>query len=118
MDTISLSGIRAVGHHGVFAHERRDGQPFVVDVELRLPVDDVSDRLENTVNYAEVAQAIEDVIVGEPRDLIETVAGDVVRRCLSFPGVESVKVTVHKPQAPLPQSFADVAVTITRSLND
>ncbi|MDF1487728.1 dihydroneopterin aldolase [Tessaracoccus caeni] len=118
MDKIVLSGIRAVGHHGVFAHERRDGQPFVVDVELRLPVDEISDRLENTVNYAEVAQAVEDVITGEPRDLIETVAGDVAARCLSFPRVESVQVTVHKPKAPLSQSFTDVAVTITRSMND
>ncbi|HMR50754.1 MAG TPA: dihydroneopterin aldolase [Arachnia sp.] len=118
MDRITLTGIRAVGYHGVFEHERRDGQPFVVDVELHRPLDTSSDALEGTVNYAEVAQAVEDIITGQPRDLIETVAGDVARRCLAFAGVQSVCVTVHKPRAPLPQEFSDVAVTIRRSLND
>lgn len=118
MDRITLTGIRAVGYHGVFDHERRDGQPFVVDIELHRPLDTTSDDLAGTVNYAEVAQAVEDIITGRPRDLIETVAGDVASRCLTFPGVQSVCVTVHKPNAPLPQEFSDVAVTIRRSLND
>lgn len=118
MDRITLTGIRAVGYHGVFEHERREGQPFVVDVELRLQLDTTSDQLDGTVNYAEVAQAIEDIITGEPRNLIETVAGEIAGRCLAFTGVQSVQVTVHKPKAPLSQSFSDVAVTITRSLND
>jgi len=118
VDRITLTGIRAVGYHGVFEHERRDGQPFVVDVELHRPLDTTSDALAGTVNYAEVAQAVEDIITGRPRDLIETVAGDVANRCLGFPGVQSVCVTVHKPSAPLPQDFSDVAVTIRRSLND
>lgn len=50
MDRITLTGIRAVGYHGVFEHERRDGQPFVVDVELHRPLDTTSDALAGTVD--------------------------------------------------------------------
>lgn len=99
----------------MFEHERREGQPFVVDVVLELKLDTVSDDLDRTVSYADIADEVESVITGEPRDLIETVAGEIASRCLSHGRVERVTVTVHKPQAPLTQSFSDVSVTISRS---
>lgn len=99
----------------MFDHERRDGQPFIVDVELELDLDTTSDDLASTVSYADIADDVEAVITGEPRDLIETVAGEIASRCLSRGTVERVTVTVHKPQAPLAQTFADVSVTISRS---
>ena len=115
IDSITLSGLTATGFHGVFPEERRDGQPFVVDVTMSLSVDTDSDSLTTTVNYAEIAAAVEEIITGEPVNLVETVAGRIAQRCLEHPLVEEVSVTVHKPQAPLPQTFDDVAVTIHRS---
>ncbi|WP_353081445.1 dihydroneopterin aldolase [Tessaracoccus lapidicaptus] len=115
IDRITLTGLTATGYHGVFDHERRDGQPFVVDVVLELPVDTRSDDLATTVDYGAVARDVEDVITGEPRNLIETVAGEIAERCLAHGRVERVTVTVHKPSAPLSQTFTDVAVTISRS---
>ncbi|SHJ16930.1 dihydroneopterin aldolase [Tessaracoccus bendigoensis DSM 12906] len=115
IDRINLTGLRATGHHGVFEHERRNGQPFVVDVELSLELDTASDDLSRTVSYADIAREVEAVITGEPRDLIETVAGDIAARCMAHGRVEHVSVTVHKPQAPLTQDFSDVSVTISRS---
>ncbi len=87
----------------------------MVDVELALDLDTTSDDLSRTVSYAEIAEQVEAVITGEPRDLIETVAGEIAQRCLMHNLVENVTVTVHKPQAPLTQNFADVSVTINRS---
>ncbi|NHB85450.1 dihydroneopterin aldolase [Tessaracoccus sp. HDW20] len=115
MDRISLTGLTATGHHGVFDHERRDGQRFVVDVVLELELDTTSDDLSRTVSYADIADEVEAVVTGEPRDLIETVAGEIAERCLAHGTVERAIVTVHKPNAPLSQTFADVSVTISRS---
>lgn len=115
IDRITLTGLTATGFHGVFPEERREGQPFVVDVVLELDVDTQSDDLATTVNYAEIADEVAAVITGEPRNLIETVAGEVADRCLAHGRVGSVTVTVHKPRAPLSQTFADVSVTISRS---
>lgn len=115
IDRIALTGLTANGFHGVFPEERRVGQPFVVDVVLELNVDTHSDELSSTVNYAEIADDVEAVITGEPVNLIETVAGEIANRCLSHGKVGSVTVTVHKPAAPLSQTFADVSVTISRS---
>lgn len=67
------------------------------------------------MSYAEIADEIEAVITGEPRNLIETVAGEIADRCLKHGKVGAVTVTVHKPRAPLTQKFTDVAVTISRS---
>lgn len=85
---------------------------------LELELDTVSDDLARTVSYADIADAVEAVITGEPRDLIETVAGEIADRCLAHGRVERVTVTVHKPAAPLTQTFADVSVTISRSRDE
>ena len=102
----------------MFPEERRDGQPFVVDVELSLDLDTRSDDLARTVNYAEVADQVVGVITGEPFNLVETVAGRVADRCLAFDLVAAVVVTVHKPQAPVAHDFTDLSVTIHRSKHD
>lgn len=115
IDRITLTGLTAIGYHGVFPEERRDGQPFVVDIDLELSLDTTSDDLGNTVNYAEIAAEVDAVITGEPFNLIESVAGRIAESCLSHGKVERVTVTVHKPNAPITTTFADVSVTISRS---
>jgi len=115
-DRITLTGIRAVGHHGVYDHERRDGQEFVADVELELSLADAaaSDDVADTVHYGELAEQVVAILAGEPADLLETVADRIVRAVLSYERVDAASVTVHKPQAPIPVPFGDVSVTLTR----
>lgn len=116
-DSITLSGVRAFGYHGVLAPERREGQVFVVDVCLRLDVtvaagtDDVAD----TVNYAEVAADIVAILQGPPRDLIETVVCEIADTVLRrYELLERVDVTLHKPQAPVGVPFGDVSIQVAR----
>ncbi len=115
-DLIRLTGLRVRGHHGVFDFERRDGQDFVVDVALELALDRAgrSDDLTETVHYGELAEGLAAVIAGEPVNLLETLATRLVAVCLADRRVTAATVTVHKPQAPIPLSFSDVAVTIRR----
>ena len=115
-DRITLTGLRVRGHHGVLAHERRDGQDFVIDAVLRLDTRraGASDDLSDTVDYGLLATRLADVVAGEPCDLIETLAERLAAVCLSHPLVFEVEVTVHKPQAPIALEFTDVAVTVVR----
>lgn len=115
-DLIRLTGLRVRGRHGVFDFERRDGQDFVVDVALEMPlaVAGASDELSDTVHYGELAEGLAAVIGGEPVNLLETLAERLAAVCLADERVEAATVTVHKPQAPIPLSFTDVAVTIRR----
>jgi dihydroneopterin aldolase len=116
-DHIILTGLRVRGFHGVFDFERRDGQDFVVDVDLELDLAPAaaSDKVADTVHYGELAGALSEVIAGEPVDLIETLADRLAGVCLADPRVAAATVTVHKPGAPIPQDFADVAVTLRRA---
>lgn len=115
-DRIRLAGVRGRGFHGVFEHERRDGQDFVVDVELALDLTaaGASDDLGDTVNYGEIGAAALARIEGEPFDLIERLADVIASDALSHSAVDEVTVTVHKPQAPVGVPFGDVTVTVTR----
>ena len=115
-DRIRLSGVRGRGFHGVFDHERREGQEFVVDVEVAvdLAAAGASDDLADTVNYGEIGAAALARIEGEPYDLIERVAELVAQDALAHPAVDEVTVTVHKPQAPVGVPFGDVTVAVTR----
>jgi dihydropteroate synthase/dihydroneopterin aldolase len=114
-DKILLEGIRGVGHHGVFEHERREGQEFIVDLVVHLPsrVAATSDLLADTVDYGVISQRVHELIIGDPVDLIETLAERIASAVLGL-GVASVEVTVHKPQAPIPVPFIDAAIRITR----
>jgi len=116
-DRIEIIGLRARGHHGVLAAERRDGQDFVVDAVLDVPVAAAaaSDDLARTVDYAALATALAEVVGGEPVDLIETLAERLAAVCLAQPLVAAVEITVHKPQAPVGLPFEDVRVRIRRS---
>jgi dihydroneopterin aldolase len=115
-DRIRLTGLRVHGHHGVLPAERRDGQDFVVDVALSLDLRAAggSDDLADTVDYGALAQALAEVVEGEPLDLLEALAGRLAEVCLSDRRVGSVEVTVHKPAAPLGRAFSDVSVTVVR----
>lgn len=116
-DTITVTGITAVGYHGVFDSERRAGQPFVVDVVLHLDLRTAgaTDDLTATAHYGDVAEQVVEAVTGEPLNLIEALAERIAARLLaSFPA-EAVQITVHKPQAPIPVPFGDVAVSIVRT---
>ena len=116
-DRITLTGLRARGHHGVYDFERAQGQDFLVDVRLEVDLAPAaaSDDVADTVHYGELAGRLVEVITGEPVDLIETLARRLVDVCLADPRVDAATVTVHKPHAPIPHTFADVAVTLTRT---
>jgi 7,8-dihydroneopterin aldolase/epimerase/oxygenase len=115
-DRITITGLRARGHHGVYDLERRDGQDFVVDVVLELDTAPaaVSDDVADTVHYGELAAALAGVVSGEPVNLLETLAARLARVCLEDKRVAVATVTVHKPQAPVSVPVSDLAVMIRR----
>ena len=115
-DLITLSGLRVHGRHGVFDHEREAGQDFTVDVALRTSTAEAaaSDDLAHTVDYGALADALADIVAGEPVNLIETLAERLADACLALERVDAAVVTVHKPQAPIAHHFTDVSVTIER----
>ena len=116
MDLISLTGLSVYGRHGVLPAERRDGQDFVVDVQLTVDTRGAaaSDDLADTVDYAALADRLAAVVAGEPVNLIETLASRLADVCLTDDRVISARVTVRKPGAPIPHAFSDVAVTVVR----
>jgi dihydroneopterin aldolase len=116
-DRITLTGLTVLGYHGVFDHEKRDGQQFLVDITLwlDLSVAAATDELTRTVHYGELAELAAGIVAGPPRDLIETVAGEIADAVLRRFQVDAVEVTVHKPSAPIPLTFSDVSVTMRRT---
>jgi dihydroneopterin aldolase len=120
LDQLSVTGIECWAHHGVFDHERRDGQRFVVDLTLGLDTRPAAatDDLQETVDYGSLVAQVKAAVESDPVDLVETLADRVAGVCLSGSRVEWVKVTVHKPEAPIEAQFADVALTIRRDAKD
>ena len=116
-DRIELRGLRVHGYHGVFEHERRDGQDFVIDVTVWMDLAPAaaSDDLADTLHYGELADRAAAIVAGEPCDLIETVAARVADMVMTDARVQAVEVVLHKPLAPIPLEFADVAVVVRRS---
>ncbi len=119
-DRIELRGLKVRGNHGVFAHERADGQEFIVDITVWMDLSGAaaSDALADTYDYGLLAQRAADIVTGPARDLIETVAAEIAEEVMGDARVQAVEVTLHKPHAPIPLTFADVAVVARRSRRD
>jgi dihydroneopterin aldolase len=114
---ITLTGLRVHGRHGVFEAERTEGQEFVVDVTAWLDLGPAAagDDLSATLDYGALAERAVRIVGGEPCNLIETVAARIAEDVLTDRRVQTVEVTVHKPAAPIPHTFADVSVTTRRT---
>ena len=114
---IALLGIDEIGYHGVFDHERREGQPFVVDLHLHVEIDadsDEPDDLAATADYGRIIDMVRSRIAGEPVNLIETLARNLLAIVLdAHPAITRVQVTVHKPKAPVSRAISDISVTVS-----
>ena len=115
--TIEILGIQAVGRHGVLPEEQSRSQPFEVD--LRLEVDlsaaAASDRLEDTVDYGLLTEAVARTIELESYQLLERLADRIAGVCTSLVGVQSVDVSVRKLRPPIPVHVASVGVRLHRT---
>jgi dihydroneopterin aldolase len=117
-DSIRINGIKGFGYHGVFAEETKNGQEFLVDVELILDLEKASksDDLSDTVDYGAICDLVVAAITGPPFKLIEKLAGVIADEILATVGlVEIALVTVHKPSAPVNAVTSDINVMVIRT---
>jgi 7,8-dihydroneopterin aldolase/epimerase/oxygenase len=117
-DTIFVTGLIIHAHHGVMEHEAHVGQRFVLDLELAADLSDAShsDKLIDTISYSAIVEVASAAFTAQSYKLVEAAAGAVADAILAaFGRISSVRVTVHKPQAPIAAIFTDVGVTLLRT---
>jgi dihydroneopterin aldolase len=116
-DRIFIAGLSLHAYHGVMPYEAKVGQTFTIDLELAIDLAAAtrSDKVVDTVSYDKVVDCATQAFTGQRFRLIEAAAGRVADAILAaFPRVTSVKVTIHKPHAPIAATFEDVGVTLLR----
>lgn len=115
---VSISSMEFYGYHGCLLEERRDGQPYFVDVDMYLDLEKAGsmDELAATADYSKVFAIARDVVEGEPRNLIEAVAFDIARRVMKNFSPDKVTVRVRKPNPPVGGKalFAEAEVSLIR----
>ena len=117
-DGIFIKGVLIHARHGLLEHESEVGQRFVIDLELDTDLSESSrtDKLSDTVSYSNVVATATSAFKGINYKLLERAAGAVADAILAaFPRIRAVKITVHKPHAPIAEIFEDVGVVLTRS---
>jgi dihydroneopterin aldolase len=117
-DGIFITGLLIHAHHGVMRHEKKVGQQFVIDLELAIDLAQAAatDKLVDTVSYSSIVDAATRAFTAKTYRLVEAAAGAIADEVLaSFPRIASVRVTVHKPHAPIAAIFSDVGVTVSRN---
>jgi 7,8-dihydroneopterin aldolase/epimerase/oxygenase len=117
-DRIFVKGLALHANHGVMAHEAKVGQTFTLDLDLEIDLSAAShsDKVADTVSYDKVVDCVSEAFCAQRYRLIEAAAGRVADAVLAaFPRVRSVRVTIHKPHAPIAATFDDVGITLVRS---
>ena len=120
-DTVFVTGLALHAYHGVMQHEAKVGQTFKLDLVLDIDLEAASrsDKLAHTVGYDQVVEVASHAFCGRRYRLVEAAAGAVADAILDrFVQVSAVRVTLHKPHAPIAATFADVGVTLFRSRQD
>ena len=120
-DTVFVAGLVLHAYHGVMQHEAKVGQTFRLDLALTLDLAEASrsDKLKDTVSYDQVVTTASEAFRARRYRLVEAAAGAVAQAVLErFAQVEAVRVTVHKPHAPIAETFDDVGVIIERARHD
>ncbi len=117
-DRIFITGLSLHAYHGVMPYEGKVGQTFTIDLEFDIDLAAAarSDKVADTVSYDKVVECVSAAFNSHKFRLIEAAAGKVADAVLAgFPRVKAVKVTIHKPHAPIAATFSDVGVTLVRS---
>ncbi len=116
-DTIKITGIKTFGYHGVFENEKKSGQDFFIDIEYKYETSEAiaKDEIEKAIDYGAIISKVKSIVEAESKNLIETVANQIAQELLNNFRIEWVKVTLHKPHAPVEISFKDIAVIVERS---
>jgi dihydroneopterin aldolase len=120
-DTVFITGLALHAYHGVMQHEAKVGQSFQLDLVLDIELAEASrsDKLAHTVSYDQVVKIATEAFCGRRFRLVEAAAGAVADAVLAkFPQVRGLRITVHKPHAPIAATFDDVGVTIERRRNN
>jgi 7,8-dihydroneopterin aldolase/epimerase/oxygenase len=117
-DQVFINGLVLHAYHGVMPHEGKVGQSFIIDLVLDIDLADAakSDKLADTVSYDAVAGVVSRTFTAMSYRLVEAAAGAVADAVLqNFPRIQTIRITVRKPHAPVAAVFTDVGVTLTRS---
>jgi 7,8-dihydroneopterin aldolase/epimerase/oxygenase len=93
--TVELAGLEVFGHHGATDAEQREGRTLLYDLEWELPADP-EDRLEDTVDYDQVAAVVREISDVRRFRLLETLAAAVADAVLDRFPVARVRVRVRK----------------------
>jgi dihydroneopterin aldolase len=114
--TIELTGIELFAFHGVLEHERREGQRFLVDLELDVADERaaVTDRITDAVDYRDVVAAVVDVSDARAYDLIEAFATAIAEALATRFPLDRVRVRVRKPDVALARPVEHAAVVVER----
>lgn len=114
---IQISGLSAFGYHGVFDHEKINGQEFIVDLEISYDAGAAisSDNIKEALDYGEITKSVKELVENTRRDLIEVLANDIADQLIKKDKVKKVSVVLHKPKAPVEVKVSDIAVKITKS---
>ena len=116
-DQVFVNGLALHAYHGVMQHEAKVGQTFTLDIVLDIDLAEASrtDKLAHTVGYDQVVSVASDAFCARRYRLVEAAAGAVAEAVLDrFEQVIAIRVTIHKPHAPIAATFHDVGVSIHR----
>ncbi|MEW5872588.1 MAG: dihydroneopterin aldolase [Chloroflexota bacterium] len=101
MDQVFITDLVARGIIGVYDHERQEPQDILINITLFTDLRQAgrSDRIEDSVDYHEVARKVQALAENNRRRTVEALAADLAEACLATPGVQRVRLRVEKPGA-------------------
>lgn len=111
-----ITGLEFFAYHGLFEEENKLGQKFIFDVVCDVDYSTAlsSDKMEDSISYADIAKSIADVVTGNTFNLLERLAGEIVKQLFEiYPTITNIDLKINKPNAPMNLPFKSCGVEIS-----
>ena len=118
MDNIIIRGLEVYAYHGVYENEKAKGQRFVINAKLDTDTltSGMSDEIEDTLDYGKVCEFINEFMLSNRVNLLETLVNDLARKLLlKYRSIQAIDLEICKPDAPIPVKFENVSVRAYRA---
>ena len=114
---ININGLKLFGHHGVLPHEAEIGQFFLIDLTLKVERENPSDEVASVVDYGHVSLAVKSIFDAHRYQLLESLVEAIFIGLKEYPAIKGARITIAKPNPPIPLPLDSVAVTYERGMN-
>ena len=112
---IKINEIQLFGYHGLYQEEKENGQNFIISLLIDIDYKDKSDKIENTLDYADIIDKVKNIFSEKRYNLIESLAAEISENLMTNQKIKSLDISIKKESPPIDAKLNSVEVNLRKT---